>query len=147
MAPLITDPPLTNLTNKKIKIEEEKEEKKLYMWHVTWDTWHVTRDMWHMTNDSWGEGTFSQNFSSLALPVWEWTCYDDIFTKADSVNQSINEWWRYLKNSPAAPGLLINLKIAWKYMLKLFYCLVKKKSRIRETKNLSTNADSSTNTF
>ena len=36
------------------------------MWHVTCDTWHVTHDMWHMTGS-----TFSQNFSSLALTVWE----------------------------------------------------------------------------
>ena len=33
-----------------------------YTWHVTCNTWHVTYG---------GQWTFSQNFSSLALTVWE----------------------------------------------------------------------------
>ena len=47
------------------------------MWHVTCDTWQVTGDRWHLTPDNWHMThsvgwTFSQNFSSLALPVWDW---------------------------------------------------------------------------
>ena len=48
-------------------------------WHVTCDRWHLPHDIWHMT-DSVG-WTFSQNFSSLALPVWDWQCSEDIWTK------------------------------------------------------------------
>ena len=42
-------------------------------WHVTLDMWHVTRDTWHMTHYvGW---TFSQNFISLAITVWDlWSC-------------------------------------------------------------------------
>ena len=47
--------------------------------HVTGDTWHITPDTWHMTLCvGW---TFSQNFSSLALPVLNWQCLEDIWTK------------------------------------------------------------------
>ena len=50
-------------------------------WHVTCDTWHVTCDTWHMTHSvGW---TFSQNFSSLALPVWDWQCFEYISTNHD----------------------------------------------------------------
>ena len=49
------------------------------MWQVTGVTWHVTHYPWHMTlGVGW---TFSQNFSSLALPVWDWQCLEDIWTK------------------------------------------------------------------
>ena len=42
------------------------------MWHVTGDRWHVTGDLWHGTHSvGW---TFSQNFSTLALPVWDINC-------------------------------------------------------------------------
>ena len=33
--------------------------------------------------DMWGRWTFSQNFSSLALRVWELRCFGDNFTKDD----------------------------------------------------------------
>ena len=51
-----------------------------YMWHVTCDTWHVTCDIWHVASDTWhmtggGRWTFSQDFSALALTVWEWRCF------------------------------------------------------------------------
>ena len=57
------------------------------------DTWHMTHDTWHLTH-SVGL-TFSKNFSSLALPVWDWQCIEDIWTKS-SVNQWINELWAFL---------------------------------------------------
>ena len=46
------------------------------MWHVTRDTWHVTRDTWHVTCDTWHGVVwiFSQNFSCLALTVWDLWC-------------------------------------------------------------------------
>ena len=63
--------------------------RKKNIWHVTGDTWHVTCDMWHVTHSvGW---TFSQNFSSLALPVWDWQCIEDIWTKG-SVIELMNEW-------------------------------------------------------
>ena len=35
--------------------------------------------MWHMTHIvGW---TFSQNFDSLAFPVWDWECLEDILTE------------------------------------------------------------------
>ena len=46
---------------------------------ATRDPWQVTGDIWHMTHSvGW---TFSQNFSSLALPLWDWHCIEDIWTK------------------------------------------------------------------
>ena len=58
-------------------------------WHVTQDTWHLTPDMWHVTH-GWG-WTFSQNFSSLALPVWDTQCLEDSERKDDLINQTITE--------------------------------------------------------
>ena len=59
VAPLITDPPptsFTTLSKKKIKVKNKKIIiKKL---HLTYG----------------GRWTFSQNFSCLALTVWEWRC-------------------------------------------------------------------------
>ena len=60
------------------------------MWQVTSDIWHVTHDMWHMTCDTWnvtyrGWWTLSQNFSSLALTVWELWFFEDIEEKDESV--------------------------------------------------------------
>ena len=64
------------------------------MGHVTPDTWHlspdtgyVTHDMWHMLR-GW---TFSQNFSSLALTVWDRECLEDSERKDDSMNEWMNE--------------------------------------------------------
>ena len=49
------------------------------MRHETHDMWNVTHDIWHMTVG--GMWTLIQNFSSLAITVWEWMCFEDIFTK------------------------------------------------------------------
>ena len=65
---------------------------------ITCDTWHMTRDMWPVTRDTWWMThivgwTFSQNFSSLALPVWDWGCLEHISTKGwvnEWLNESIN---------------------------------------------------------
>ena len=47
------------------------------MWLVTRDMLNVTCDTCHMTHSvGW---TFSQNFSSLALLVWDWECLELIF--------------------------------------------------------------------
>ena len=59
--------------------------QKIDMWHVICDMWHLTQDTWHMTHCvRW---TFSQNLSSLALPVLYWQCLEDIWTKG-----WLNEW-------------------------------------------------------
>ena len=76
------------------------------MWQVTRDRWHVTHDKWHMTH-SMG-CTFSQNFSTLALPVWDWECLEDILTKG-SLTQSVNKWINDggdCRTVLATPGLL-----------------------------------------
>ena len=39
--------------------------------------------------DTWWGCTFSQNLSSLALMVWEGQCFEDIFTKDNSVTELI----------------------------------------------------------
>ena len=56
------------------------------MWQVTGDTWHVTRDM------CLGGWTFSSNFSSLALTVYDLWYYEDLEEK----DEWINEWINYL---------------------------------------------------
>ena len=41
---------------------------------VTCDTWHLTHDIWHVTSDMWqvvGGRTYSKNFRSLDLLIWE----------------------------------------------------------------------------
>ena len=59
------------------------------MWLVTGDMWHLTRDMWHVTRDMFAGGwTFSQNFSSLALTVYDLWYYEDLEERmTDSVNE------------------------------------------------------------
>ena len=67
-------------------------------WHMKGDMWHMTRDMWHVTSDMWhlvGVNILSK-FSSLALTVWGRQCFEDISTKDDWVNQSVNELRRCL---------------------------------------------------
>ena len=54
------------------------------MWHVTCDMRHVTCDMWYVT--CCGGWTFSQNFSSLALPVSDLWYYKDLEEKAHRLN-------------------------------------------------------------
>ena len=85
------------------------------MWLMTHDTWHVTRDTWHVTRDTWHmthsvEWTFSQNFSSLALAVWDWQCFEYI-----STNHHLHCYWindkAVCRTAPITPGLLITLRI------------------------------------
>ena len=75
-------------------------------WHVTRYTWHVIHDTWHMTHSvGW---TFSKNFSSLALPDWDWQCLEDIWSKG-SLTHLINQWMIYkavYRTAPATPVLL-----------------------------------------
>ena len=71
------------------------------IWHVTRDTWHVTHDTW----DVWGGWTFSQNFRSLALTVWDLGYYEDLEEKDEWINQLINHEAVY-RTAPATPGLL-----------------------------------------
>ena len=68
---------------------------------MTGDTWHVTRDTWHITHSmGW---TFIQNFTSLALPVWDWQCLEYIWL-TESINQSIDRG--DCRTAAATPGLL-----------------------------------------
>ena len=78
--------PSTNKLHNFVKKEEER--KKVL--HVTCDTWHVTCDRWH--RKGWGSWTFSQNFSSLAFPVWEWRSFEDIFTKDELLTEWLTDW-------------------------------------------------------
>ena len=57
---------------------------------------------WHMTCG--GKWTFSQNFNSLALPVWDRQCLEDSEQKDHRLNESVNEqsiykgYTEYVKN-------------------------------------------------
>ena len=50
--------------------------------HLIPDTWHLTCDTWHMTHG--GGWTFSHNFSSPALTVWDRQCLEDSEWKDDT---------------------------------------------------------------
>ena len=61
--------------------------------------WHMTHDKWHVTHSvGW---TSSQNFSSLALTVWDWQCLEYISTNHHLVNDEA-----VYRTAPASPGLL-----------------------------------------
>ena len=70
--------------------------------------WHVTYDMWHMTHR--GRWAFSQNVKSPAHTVWEWRCFEEIWTKGWPT------YWISQKGvfgkAPATLGLLI-IQISW----------------------------------
>ena len=60
--------------------------------------------MWHMTHG--GGRTFSQNFSSLALTVWDLWHLEDLEEKDESATNLINEE-AVCRTAPATPVLLI----------------------------------------
>ena len=66
---------------------------------------HLTHEMWHWTCG--GRCTFSQNFSSLAITVLEWRCFENIFKMEESMNELIiiDDRW-ILRTAPAIMGLL-----------------------------------------
>ena len=80
-----------------------------HRWHVTHDTgdkWHVTQvtcDTWHMAHSV--EWKFSQNVSSLALPVRDWRCLEYIWTKG-WISEWINDGGD-CKTAPTKQGLVI----------------------------------------
>ena len=88
---------LINLIN--IIIQNNFEFLHLPLWKLDGvGMWRGTDDMWHVTR---GAGwTFSPNFSSLALMVWERQCFEEIFTNVEWVSQ----WRRCLWNSPGYTG-------------------------------------------
>ena len=101
--------------------------------HVTGHTGHMTRDIWHMTHGKWHMThsvlwTCSQNFSSLALPVWDWQRLEYIWTKG-SLNEWMNKWMDRgdYRTAPATQGLLnIMLLGSWKSALKWPWKTLKK---------------------
>ena len=82
------------------------------MWQVTCDRWHVTRDTWQVTHDMLGGWTFSQNFSSLALTVYDLWYYEDLEEKDELINELINDEAVY-RTAPATPGLLKNIDLSY----------------------------------
>ena len=63
----------------------------------------MTRDTWHMTHSvGW---TFSQNFSSLAVPVWDYQCFEYISTNHLLLTYWINDK-AVCRTAPATPGLV-----------------------------------------
>ena len=54
-----------------------------FFWHVIHDTWQVTHG---------GGWTFSQDFSSLALMVWDIWYLEDFEDKDYSIIEWMNEW-------------------------------------------------------
>ena len=92
-------------------------------WQVTRDTWHVKHDTWHMTHDTWHMThsvgwTFSHNFSSLALPVWDWQCFEYISTNHESVSQSVNHEAVY-RTAPWLINSLIN-KLSQRWLMEIY---------------------------
>ena len=88
---------------------QKNSKKKPYMWHLTGDTWHVTPDMWHVTRGMWhlthgGGLTFSPNFISLALTVWDFWYLEDLEEKDWLLNYEA-----VCRTAPATPGLLITI--------------------------------------
>ena len=77
------------------------------MSYMTCDTWHVTRDIWHVT--CCGGWTFSQNFSSPALRIFDLWYFEDLEEKDDSLTHWIN-YEGVCWTAPDTPGLLITLK-------------------------------------
>ena len=77
------------------------------MWQVTCDMRHVTCDTWLVTGmRRW---TFSQNFSSLALTIWERRFVEDIqkiFPQVQWLTDLISHK-AVCRTAPATPGLLI----------------------------------------
>ena len=79
-------------------------------WHMTPDTWHIAHDTWHMTCDPWhvahgGGWTFSQNFCSPALTVWDRKCLEDSERKDDLMNEWMNEiMTKVFKEQPGYTG-------------------------------------------
>ena len=65
---------LLNLKKKRFKIKKNR--KKRHLSHVIHDIWLVTCDMSHTV----GGWRFSQNFSSLALPVWEYRRFEHVIS-------------------------------------------------------------------
>ena len=85
------------------------------MWQVTVDRWQVTGDRWLVTCDIWHRThsvgwPFSQNFSSLALPVWDWQCFEYISTNHELMSYLLNYEAVY-RTAPATPGLLTSLSL------------------------------------
>ena len=67
-------------------------------WHLTRDTWHVTYDTWHVTH---GRGwTFSQNFSSPDLMVWDGQCLEYSERNDDSMNEWNNDFKKVYIEQP-----------------------------------------------
>ena len=60
-----------------------------------------SHDTWHMTHSV--QWRCSQNFSSLALPVWDWHCLEYIWTKGFLTHLMDGGDCR---TAPATPGLL-----------------------------------------
>ena len=72
-------------------------------WQVTGDRWQVTGDRWQVTGDTWhmtrGLGwTFSQKISSLALPAWDWQCFEYISTNLDL--KQCSDVWAISRSKP-----------------------------------------------
>ena len=66
---------------------------------MTGDLWHVTYDTWHSVR--W---TFSQNFSFPALLVWDWECFECIYTNHQLVTLGNDK--AVCRTAPTSPGLL-----------------------------------------
>ena len=113
------------------------------MWQVTGDTWHLTPDMWYVTGDRWQvthgvRWTLSQNFSFLALTVWDLWGFEDLEEKdSELIYQSITKLYvekpgytgsgKYLESSnvPRLRSTCIYIIGSWsvKFVVLFFYIL------------------------
>ena len=86
VAPLITDSPLTSFINLSEQRRNRKRQKILtsYAWRVTREACNVSCDIWQVTHVIHrGRRALFQICMSLALKVWEWSCFKYVFTKDD----------------------------------------------------------------
>ena len=86
-------------------------ENTIDMWQVTCDMLNVTMtcDMWHVTWYATGGGswTFSKNVSSLSLRVLECRSFEDVFTKNESLTDSLTDFMTMVLGlALVTPGLL-----------------------------------------
>ena len=63
----------------------------------------MTGDTWHMTHGHGVRRTFPQNVSSLAIPIWELRCCEDLKEK----HQCASDWMNHegvCRTALATPG-------------------------------------------
>ena len=98
----------------------------------------LTPDTWHLTHRTWWRLT--QHLKSLALTIWRWRCFEDIFKKDETVSVLIifnldlhrskfgRKWdkfgRKYIKKSELCGVLGVLKPLLWQYFLCMVLCTV-----------------------